>query len=138
MSLPRGKNARTFYRAAKQRFSDAELLLEHNRTTSAVYLAGYGVECMLKALMLESVPESRHDTIGDLFRGQLGHNLILLMRELRTHLRGSLPSIIERTLLRVNTWTTNLRYMPGNIKSSLATEYIRDAAQIIQWTDERI
>src|SRR6266566_5254985 len=68
MSLPRGTDARIFYRAAKQRFSDAQLLLKHNRTTSAVYLAGYGIECMLKALLLESVPESQHVRITDFYR----------------------------------------------------------------------
>lgn len=49
--MPISKNARLFYRAAKQRFDDALLLLELKRTTAAVYLAGYSIECMLKALI---------------------------------------------------------------------------------------
>jgi len=43
---------------AKQRFDDALLLLEMGRTTAAVYLAGYSVECMLKALILSAVPQA--------------------------------------------------------------------------------
>jgi hypothetical protein len=38
--MPSSAQARRFYRAAKQRFDDALLLLEMERTTAAVYLAG--------------------------------------------------------------------------------------------------
>jgi hypothetical protein len=44
MALPNVAMARRFYRAAKQRYDDAEFLLAGNRTTAAVYLAGYRVE----------------------------------------------------------------------------------------------
>ena len=44
MGLPAVQEARPFYRAGKQRFEDARLLLEKaERTTGAIYLAGYGV-----------------------------------------------------------------------------------------------
>ena len=52
MPIPTSSNARLFYRAAKERFEDAELLLSLNRTTGAVYLAGYSVECIIKSLIL--------------------------------------------------------------------------------------
>jgi hypothetical protein len=45
MALPKPVEARRYYRAAVQRFDDAQLLLEQSRTTGAVYLAGYTVEC---------------------------------------------------------------------------------------------
>jgi HEPN domain-containing protein len=54
MGLPNSKAARQFWRSSKQRFDDAELLLKAGHTTGAVYLAGYGVECMLKALLVNS------------------------------------------------------------------------------------
>ena len=50
MGLPKPIEARLYYRAAKQRFDDAQLLLGAGRTTAAIYLAGYTVECFLKAL----------------------------------------------------------------------------------------
>jgi HEPN domain-containing protein len=40
VALPSSEPARRFYRAAKQRFDDALLLLEMGRTTAVVYLAG--------------------------------------------------------------------------------------------------
>jgi HEPN domain-containing protein len=45
---------RKFIRAAKQRFTTAEFLLRHGEgcNIDAQYLAGYGVECALKALIL--------------------------------------------------------------------------------------
>ncbi len=62
MALPRAAEARRYYRAAKQRYEDAQMLLEAGRTTGAVYLAGYAVECILKALLLANVtpPYEKH------------------------------------------------------------------------------
>jgi hypothetical protein len=44
MAMPSSAPARRFYQAAKQRFDDALLLFEMERTTAAIYLAGYSVE----------------------------------------------------------------------------------------------
>jgi hypothetical protein len=51
MALPTAKEAQPFYQSALQRFEDAQYLLDGERTTAAIYLAGYSVECMLKALI---------------------------------------------------------------------------------------
>jgi hypothetical protein len=93
---------------------------------------------MLKAIFLESVPESQHDSIEVLFRGQSGHDLKLLMRELKRRSGRAVPTDIGRTLTRLNTWTPNLRYFAGTIKRKLADEFVRDAAQVMKWIDERI
>jgi hypothetical protein len=75
MALPRAAEARLYYRAAKQRFDDSQLLLKWNRTTGAVYLAGYTVECFIKALVLANVaPDLRHQLLGE-FRGNLAHSI---------------------------------------------------------------
>ena len=74
MSLPQAPEARPYYQSAKQRFEDAEFLMEAARTTGAVYLAGYGVECMLKALILTMVSENqRADVLGS-FRAAKAHD----------------------------------------------------------------
>jgi HEPN domain-containing protein len=59
---------------AKQRFDDALLLLEMGRTTAAVYLAGYSVEYMLKALILSAVPQAQEEAILGRFRGARAHD----------------------------------------------------------------
>ncbi len=53
----------------KQRFEDAQFLLEAERTTGVVYLAGYSVEWMLKPLILAIYP-----------RGREGRNVRLISR----------------------------------------------------------
>ncbi len=47
MGRPQNHNALRFYLATLQRFEGAEVLLNSkpSRTTGAVYLAGYNVEC---------------------------------------------------------------------------------------------
>jgi hypothetical protein len=53
MPLPQDLNARKYYRVAKQRLAEAELILVKLQLAAAAqYLAGYAVECTLKALLL--------------------------------------------------------------------------------------
>jgi len=52
MDIPASPEARLYYRSAFPRYEDAQILLRADRTTGAVYLAGYGIECILKALVL--------------------------------------------------------------------------------------
>ena len=73
VAMPSSVQARRFYRAVKQRFDDALLLLEMERTTAAVYLAGYSVECMLKALILSAVPQAQEAALLARFRGARAH-----------------------------------------------------------------
>jgi HEPN domain-containing protein len=72
--MPSSAHARRFYRAAKQRFDDALLLLEMERTTAAVYLAGYSVECMLKALILSAVPQTHEEELLGMLHGVRAHD----------------------------------------------------------------
>ena len=74
VAMPSSVQARRFYRAAKQRFDDALLLLAMERTTAAVYLAGYSVECMLKALILSAVPQAQEAALLARFRGARAHD----------------------------------------------------------------
>lgn len=92
MAIPSSPNARLFYRAAKQRYDDAVLLLQLQRTTGAVYLAGYSVECMLKALILESVPDRQEPLILAQFRGQQAHNPGWLLRLYKKTISASVPA----------------------------------------------
>ena len=45
-------SSRDFQRAEGQRLTTAEFLLENGYNLDATYLAGYAVECSLKALIL--------------------------------------------------------------------------------------
>lgn len=138
MSMPISKNARLFYRAAKERFEDAEFLLNMKRTTGAVYLAGYSVECMIKALILSVVPRAREDEISAMFRGRQAHDFRWLMRLYRQHGGTAMPNDLHPQWNLVARWSTDLRYSPQTIGLRRAKAFLDSATKIIKWADGRL
>jgi HEPN domain-containing protein len=136
--MPSSRNAREFYRAAKERFEDAELIFSLNRTTAAVYLGRYPVEFMLKALILSAVPRSQENAILGMFRGKLGHDYDWLMRLYRRHGGSPLPQHLTLDFVRVRDWSTDMRYSPATIQTSEAKEFLRSVTEIIKWADGRL
>jgi len=53
----------TFRRAARQRFLAAEHLMRGDLNLDAIYLAGYSVECILKALILENTAIRERESV---------------------------------------------------------------------------
>lgn len=138
MAMPISKNARLFYRAAKQRFDDALLLLELKRTTAAVYLAGYSIECMLKALILSIVPGNQEGVILEMFRGGRAHDYDWLMWLYRENGGTQIPPHLVPHFTRVNTWSIHLRYSPGTIEAQRAKAFLESSNEIVQWADRRL
>src|SRR5437762_13412001 len=85
MATPAPIETRRFYRVAHQRFEDAEILFENNRTTGAMYLAGYAVECALKTLLLANIPPSQHSKLLRSFSGKIGPDYESLQGQLRAN-----------------------------------------------------
>jgi HEPN domain-containing protein len=138
MALPTSPEARQFYQSARQRFKDASFLLQMGRTTGAVYLAGYSVECMLKALVLSVTPKSGRKTVLESFCGSKAHDYgWLKARYLERQVPG-IPSEISKKFSLVNTWSTALRYKAGSVKVSEARSFFKAAEQIINWADGRL
>ena len=137
MGLPRARKAQPFYRVAKQRFEDAQFLLQHDRTTGAVYLAGYGVECILKALIIDSVPAKNRDTIISSFRGARGHDFEWLKEQYQKAGGAGFPIQIQEYFTTI-TWTTDLRYQSGMMKQDDAEAFLAAAEAIINWADRRM
>lgn len=104
MSLPSAHKARPFYRAALQRLDEARFILDKGqRTNAAVYLVGYGVECILKALLISSLPASKHDQVIKAFRerGQ-GHSYDWLKHEYISAGGAPLPDTMQRAFVTVS------------------------------------
>ncbi len=137
MGLPGPSEARLYYRAARQRYEDAELLLRAGRTTGAVYLAGYTVECMLKALILVSVAERERENSLRTIR-KIGHNIQKLGALYRQHGRAQIPHEVTRHLTRVAAWSTDLRYSDGTLRARDVEEFIESVVAISQWADTRM
>jgi hypothetical protein len=50
MAIPSSSDARLYYRCAFQRYEEADGLFRAEYATGAVYLAGYGIECIPESL----------------------------------------------------------------------------------------
>ena len=68
-------SSRDFQSAAKQRWTTAEFLLGSNYTLDVMYLAGYTMECSLKALILEiTAPPDRAEILKKISSGKKMHD----------------------------------------------------------------
>jgi HEPN domain-containing protein len=138
MAVPKSADARLYYRAAKQRYDDAEWLLEGNRTTAAVYLAGYTIECILKALLLANVATGLRDETLAEFRGSRAHNIEWLGAMYRRHVGVGVPREITQVLSRIASWSTDLRYAAGTLERREATDFLAAVVAFAKWADGRM
>jgi HEPN domain-containing protein len=136
--LSHARIVRLFRRVALQRFEEAQFLLVRGHySTAAVYMAGYAVECILKALILSNETAAKHQATLQSFRGTKAHDFDWLKLELSRR-KVSLPAFIARRLSDVNTWTTALRYEPATIPVKIADNFLRAAEEILHWGKERL
>jgi len=139
MGLPVAQEARPFYQAGIQRFEDARLLLERAaRTTGAIYLAGYGVECLLKALVLSVVPNAKRQAVLNNFRGARAHNFDWLKARYFQYGGSPFPPEISKAFALVNTWDTEWRYRSGTASPRDAEAFLNAAEKIISSADGRL
>jgi HEPN domain-containing protein len=127
-----------FQHAAAHRFEEAQFLLERGGyTTAAVYLAGYAVECSLKALLLSTMPlRKQREALGS-FRGAKAHDFGWLK-----HLLGQqgvvLPRTIATQLATLAWWDTDLRYDAKMVEQEEAEEFLAGARLIVGWANGRL
>ncbi|MGD9633144.1 MAG: HEPN domain-containing protein [Pirellulales bacterium] len=138
MGLPQDRDAKIFWRSALQRHDDAETLLAAGRNTGAVYLAGYSVECALKALLIESTPRNDRTTMVASFRGSKAHDFEWLREQYRKVKGPPIPADVHEQFVLVSTWSTDFRYRPGIIKPDDAEDFLKAAKAIVAWADGRI
>lgn len=138
MPTPTDPDARLFYRVALDRFDDAGVLLADGRTTGAVYLAGYSVECVLKALVLATVPAAHRPDVLDEFRGAKAHNFDWLRGLYAAYGGARTPPAVVRSFYVVDPWGTRLRYRPGALPADQARRFLAAARVIMTWADGRL
>lgn len=97
MAMPNSEEARRFYRCAHIRREEAQILLKAEQATVAVYLAGYVVELMLKALIIESIPLGRRPIMVENLK-KVGHYRSRLIEIYRLEGGGRPPVEIAREL----------------------------------------
>ena len=137
MGMPTDINARRYYRVAYQRYDDGEQLLNIDRPQASIYLAGYAVECILKALLLTHTPATERATVLSTFRGAIAHNIGWLRDQIVAR-SGRLPANEARHLSLLSSWSTDLRYEPGPGDREDAEAFLAATASILKWADGRI
>src|SRR5262249_50744245 len=107
-------------------------------TTGAVYLAGYGIECILKALVLMAVPAANRPEMLRSFRGGWAHEYEWLRTQYLTNGGARFPRDITQHFTLVNDWSTDLRYVPRSIRAEEAEAFLASAVAIIGWANGRL
>ena len=138
MALPKSGKSQEFIRAALQRFEDARTLLNADRTTGAVYLAGYSVECAFKALLLSRLGATKRAEMMESFRGARGHSLDSLRDRYERITGVRLPMVIAKEFSHVISWNTDMRYETGTIRSLEAITFVRAVEIILTWIEKRV
>lgn len=127
-----------FRRIAIQRFEDADWLLHDERTTGAIYMAGYSVECELKALVLSVVPEHRRKKVLKLFVGSKAHDFQWLLRLYHQYGGPQIPFEIHQEFVNLATWSTNLRYQAGTAPRRDAEDFLKSVNVVLKWAEGRL
>src|SRR5262249_37257887 len=147
----RNKTIRKFQKAADQRFTTAEFLLENEYHRDAMYLGGYVVECSLKALILKWSPVTEFEETLSLLTevGAKGHDFEYLKAQLKRRKFGFpltgpaegmppdsalFPADVRRSLTRVSTWDTSQRYEVSLVRFKEADEFVTAVKTVRDWT----
>ena len=130
---------RKFFRVATQRFAEAQFLFEGERYAASIYLAGYAVECGLKALILSAVPKNRQADLAASFRGSGGHNF---NRLIEAYIEGGGPGpplAITKDLTYVHDeWSVELRYLAGEKPYRDAERFVSSTDRVLEWVKGRV
>jgi HEPN domain-containing protein len=115
----------------------AEVLLREKVNLDAMYLAGYAIECTLKALILEATPDaSRAMTLKVITQGATMHRLEILLGKLRD-LGKPIPLELARRL-RKSTWSTTLRYRSGRTPTGHTRAFLKTAKAVYDWVEREM
>lgn len=117
-----------------QRLTTARFLLANDYNLDALYLAGYSVECSLKALILQATPDpERPETLKTITSGKRGHDFEFLAGLLKD-LKRRIPEPLVKKLRRAH-WSTNLRYETGRTDTGETRAFLKTAEVIYDWVD---
>lgn len=138
MAGRRSKHVRLFLTAGAARLAEADLLRAGRRSVGAVYLAGYAIECVLKALILSLADEHEQPGVIDQFRGARAHEFTWLKTLYRESGGAAFPRDVAAAFVVADTWGTRLRYSPRLEYPGDADAFFRATDVILGWANERI
>jgi hypothetical protein len=138
----RDHSGRTDLRKASiKRLADAKALLDHpeNHALAAMYLAGYAVECKLKAVAMETFDcwtlgqlASRWDVSdADVYT----HGLEVFARRLPMFNNLKRSNVWRDFVVTVNQWRPSWRYNPRDASHEKANEFVAAVSRVLQWLE---
>jgi len=131
------QSSREFLKAAKQRLITATFLLDNRYNLDAMYLAGYAVECSLKALILEKTAHAdRSEMLRSISSGRQMHDPEIL-GELLKNLNNPIPLHLVKRFRRFG-WSTDLRYQTGRTSSSETRGFLKAAKDTNKWVEGQL
>jgi HEPN domain-containing protein len=134
----RDRDVNKLLRAARQRLTSATILRNQAMYLDSMYIAGYAPECALKALILANVVgRQRAAYQREHFRGAIAHDFEYLRALLRRR-RVQIPLHVARSLRRIASWSTNLRYEVGLKRAAEADQFLAAAREIVEWVERSL
>ena len=128
-----------FFRVSLQRLDESRFLFDGKRYAGAIYLAGYSVECGLKALILSTVSKRGRKEVANSFRGSGWHKLNRLLDVYIDRGSPRPPSRITRAFIYVNDeWSVDLRYVAGERPFREAERFLDSTEIILDWIKGRL
>jgi HEPN domain-containing protein len=129
--------SRDFQKAARQRLTTAEFLLDNRYNLDAMYLAGYTVECSLKALILEIAPAAdRPAVLKGISSGKKMHDSEILGGILKDRGRPIPLELVKR--FRRCGWSTALRYEIGRSDTGETRGFLKTAKATYDWVEGQL
>jgi len=130
-------SSRDFQRAALQRLTTAEFLFKNGYNLDAMYLAGYAIECTLKALLLEITPQAdRAQQLRRISSGAKMHRPEILGKYLKDFEKPIPPELVKK--FRRFAWSTDLRYQTGRTKSAETGGFLKAAKETCEWVEGQL
>lgn len=148
-----------FVKSGQQRLRDAEELLQPPTLVSkegssqerhlrgADYLAGYGIECLLKAYIIHKHPpcltlteaSEQMRTAGvpvQNLTGKAGHNLAYLLK--LTGLEGRMSPNHRQDISLCAKWSSEWRYNPNSAQREDVEARVAAARRLVNWVISQI
>ncbi len=113
---------RDFQRLAELRAEEARILVRNRKQQGAYYLAGYAVECALKACIAKQTRKHEFPPDRDYAREIYTHNLSKLLQQaglemqLQNEMKAS-PTLANNWNV-VKTWSEDARYKVSGLKGN--------------------
>jgi HEPN domain-containing protein len=134
-------------KASTRRLDDTRVLFNAGRWRGVMYMAGYAVECLLKAKLMQKYScRTLHELEDELQRrGILAEHTTVFIHHLELLLRLTQPldQLRQHRMLwpqfaLVNRWIPAWRYTADMANRQDAADFLAVVAQIMQWLEHNV